>query len=65
MTQTKQLENKIPDTSGHVKKLYYNSKITEIENKTSSINGLATNGALTATENKIFNINSLIKKPRL
>ena len=62
MTQTKQLENKIPDTSGLVKKTDYNAKITEIEGKIPSISGLATNAALTAVENKMPNISNLIKK---
>ena len=65
MTQAKQLENKIPDTSGLVKKLDYNAKITEIENKTPSISGLGTNAALTEIEYKIPNISSLVKKIRL
>ena len=62
MTQTKQLENKIPDTSSLVKKTDHNTKITEIENKISSISGLVTNAALTAVENKIPVISSLVKK---
>ena len=56
MTQTKQLENKIPDTSGLVKKTDYNAKITEIEGKMPRIRGLATNALLTTVENKIPNI---------
>ena len=42
---------KIHDTSALVKKLYYNAKITEIENKIPSISGLATNAALIAVKN--------------
>ena len=61
-TDKSELENKIPDTSRLVKKLDYNSKITEIENKIPSIKGLAANAALTAIENKIPNISSLVKK---
>ena len=57
-----ELENKISDTSRLVKKLDYNSKINEIENKIPSIKGLAANAALTAIENKIPNISSLVKK---
>ena len=34
-----------------VKKLDYNVKVTEIENKIPTISGLATNAALTAVEN--------------
>ena len=41
------LENKIPNTSGLVKKTDYNSKIIEIENKIPHISGLATKTALT------------------
>ena len=50
------LEKKIPHTSGLVKKLDYNAKITEIENKIPNISGLATNAASTTVENKIPNI---------
>ena len=64
MIQIKQLEKKIPDTNGLVKKTDCNTKITEIEGKIPSINGLATNAALTAVENKIPNISSLVKKPQ-
>ena len=55
-----ELESKIPETSGLVKKA--NAKITEIEGKIPSISGLATNAALTTVENKIPNISSLVKK---
>ena len=61
----KELENKIPYTSGLVKKTDYNAKIIEIEGKIRSSSGLATNAALTAVENKIPSINSLVKKNRL
>ena len=60
-----ELERKIPDTIGLVKKVDYNAKITEIEGKIPSISGLATNAALTIVENKIPNISSLVKKPKL
>ena len=43
------------------KKTDYNAKITEIEGKIPSINGLATNAALRTIENKIPNISSLVK----
>ena len=36
------LENKIPDTSGLVKKTDYNTKITEIEGKIPDVSSLAT-----------------------
>ena len=62
MTQTKQLENKIPNTSGLIKKTEYIVKITEIEGKVPSISGLATNAALSAVEEKIPNISNLVKK---
>ena len=55
-------ENKIPDTSGLVKKTDCNAKITEIEVKTPSISSLTTNAALTAVENKIPNTSTLVKK---
>ena len=35
-----QLENKIPDTSGFVKKTDYNATFSEIENKVTNISGL-------------------------
>ena len=54
-TDKTELEKKIPDTSGLVKKKPdYNIKITEIESKIPSISRLATNAALTAVENKIL-----------
>ena len=61
MTQTSQIQKKIPDTSGLVKKLHYNAKITEIENKIPSITGLSKTSALTALETKIPIISSLVK----
>ena len=47
-----ELENKIPDTSGLIKKTDYN-KITEIEGKIPHVSSLATKTALTTVENKI------------
>ena len=64
-TDKTELENKIPDTAGLVKKTDYNAKITKIESKIPSINGLATNAALTVVENKIPNISSLVKKKQI
>ena len=55
------VDKKIPDTSGLVKKTDYNAKISEIENKI-PICGLATNVALTAVENKMPDVSSLVKK---
>ena len=53
-----ELEIKIPHTSGLNKKTDYNTKITKIEGKITSISGLATNTTLTMVENKIPNIRS-------
>ena len=55
-------DKKIPDTSGLVKKLYYNAEITELENKIPSIGVLPTTSALTAVDNKISDVSSLVKK---
>ena len=60
-TDKSDLEKTILDTSGLVKKLYYNAKFTEIENEKACIGGLAKNSALTTVENKIPNISSLVK----
>ena len=40
----------------------FNTKVTEIEGKIPSINGLATNSEVTAVGNKITDVNSLVKK---
>ena len=61
----KEVEKKILDAIGLVKKTDYNAKIIEIEDKIPNISGLHTNAALTAVENKIPNISSLVKKKRL
>ena len=61
-TKISEIEDKIPDTSGLVKKTDYNTKITEIERKIPDISGLATK---TAVENKITCISGLVKKNRL
>ena len=53
-TKIKELENKIPDTGGLVKKTDYNTKITELDNKIPDLSNLATKTALTAIENKIM-----------
>ena len=57
-----ELENKIPDTSGIVKKTNYNTKITELEIKNPDISNLATKASLTAVENKLPSVNNLVKK---
>ena len=61
-TDKSEIENKIPDPGGLVKKTDYDAKFTEIEGKIPSISRLATNAALTVVVNKIPNINSLVKK---
>ena len=57
-----ELENKISDNSGLVKKTNYDTKITELENKIRDISNLATKTALTAIENKIPSVSNLVKK---
>ena len=47
-TDKTELQNKIPDTSGLVKKTNYNTKITELKNKIPDISNLATKTALTS-----------------
>ena len=47
MIQINQNQKKVPDTSGLVKKTDYSAKISEIDNKTLSVSGLATTSALT------------------
>ena len=61
-TDKSELENKIPDTGGPVKKTDYNTKITEIEGKIPDVSSLATKTALTTVENKIPDVSSLVKK---
>ena len=63
-TDKKELENKIPNTIGLVKKTDYNAKITEIEGKIPSISGLPTNCGLKAVGNKIPDISSLVKEKK-
>ena len=62
MMQIKQLENKIPDTSGLVKKTDYNTKITKIEGKIPNVRNFVAKTALTTVENKIPDDSSLVKK---
>ena len=47
-----------------LKKTDFNTKVTEIEGKITSITGLATNSELTAVENKIPDVSSFVKKYR-
>ena len=55
------LETKVSDTSGLVKKTDLIGKITEIENKIPS--GFTTNATSTAVKNKIPDVSNLVKKP--
>ena len=56
------IENKIPGTSGLIKKADCNTKITEIESEIPDVSSLATKTVLTAVENKIPDVSSLVKK---
>ena len=47
-TDKTELEKKIPDTSGLVKKTNYSTKITVLKNKIPDISNLATKTALTS-----------------
>ena len=60
-TDKSELENKIPDTWGLVKK-NYNTKIVEIEGKIPDVSNLATKTELTTVENKIPSVSSLVNK---
>ena len=60
--QINDADKKIPDTSELVRKLDYNAKITEKEDKMPSINGLPTISPLTTVENKIPHASSFVKK---
>ena len=53
---------KIPDASGVVKKIDYNTKITEIKGKIPCITCLATTAALNVVDNKIPDASNLVKK---
>ena len=59
------VDKKIPDVSGLVKKTNFNSKITEVEGKIPSISGLAINLELSAVENKTPDVISLVKKDKI
>ena len=61
-TDKSELEKKIRNTNGLVKKRDYNIKIRGIENKIPNISGLATDSALTAGENKTPDVRNLVKK---
>ena len=45
-----------------VKKTDFNTKVTEIESKTSDVSSLVTKSALAVVENKIPDVSSLVKK---
>ena len=61
-TDKTELEIKIPNTSGLVKKIIIILEIIILENKISDIRNLATKSALTTVENKITDVGSLVKK---
>ena len=61
-TDKSELENKIPDTSGLVKKADYDAKIAHIEGKIPDFTDLATKTALNTVENKIPEGRSLVNK---
>ena len=56
------VDKKLRDSTGLIKKTNFTAKISELEGKIHSINGLATSSALTAVENKIPDVSSLVKK---
>ena len=57
-----EIENRISDANGLVKKTNYNIKITEVGGKIPDVINLATKSALTTVENKIPDLCSLVKK---
>ena len=57
-----ELENKIPDTSGLVKKTDYDAKIADIEGKIPDVSVLTTKTTLNSVENKIPCVSNLAKK---
>ena len=61
-TDKSELENKIPNTSGLVKKTEYDSKTSEIEVKVLDDGTLVIQFALSTVENNIPSINNLVKK---
>ena len=61
-TDKTELEKKIPDSSGLVKKTSYNTKITKLETKIPDISNLATKTELTTVENEILSISNLVKE---
>ena len=61
-TDKTKIENKIPETSGLVKKPDYNTNIAEIDGKIPDISKLATKTALTTAENKVPDLVILLIK---
>ena len=61
-TDKSELENKIPNTNGLVKKTEYDSKTSEIEVKVLDDGTLVIQFALSTVENNIPSINNLVKK---
>ena len=57
--------SKINQEFKNVKKLDFNAKATEMENKIPIISGLTTTFALTSVKNEIVNISSLVKKQQI
>ena len=64
-TDKSALEKKIDDTSKKISdasEAYYNTKISEIEGKRSSITGLANTAALNTVKNRIPEVSNRVKK---
>ena len=61
-TDKSKLENKIPDTSGLVKKTDYDAKIADIEGKIPDVSVLTTKTTLNTVKNKIPSVSNLAKK---
>ena len=61
-TDKSDLEKKIPDANGLIKKRDYNAKITAIQGKISSLFSLTTSVTLTAVENKIPDLTNLLNQ---
>ena len=57
-TEKSELENKVPDITGLVKKTDYNTKISEIEGKIPDITNLATKHLIDKVENRIPSISN-------
>ena len=70
-TKVGNLELKIPDLSGKLNTPYFNSKVSELENKIKTaeskpdITNLKIKSSVTAVENKIPDVAGFVKKKRL